>query len=152
MFHAILFLVLLVAIVSANFDSNLNYQSPSFQHPSLGIDVLKVEKRSLGLHPRQTNSTGSLNYTHGVASGDPFPNSVILWTRISPRVENDASNVTVQGTVPLYNHDTQRYIDASSQKVCVEYRVGVDQNFSSVVNQGTAYTTSDIDYTVKAST
>lgn len=64
-------------------------------------------------------------------------------------LENDASNVTVEGTVPLYSHDTQQYIGSSDQKACVEYRVGTDRNFSSIVDQGTAYTTSDIDFTVK---
>jgi alkaline phosphatase D len=33
----------------------------------------------------------------------------------------------------------------------VDYRVGTDSNFSSVVDHGTAYTTSDIDFTVKVS-
>ncbi|KAL9615912.1 MAG: hypothetical protein Q9160_009160 [Pyrenula sp. 1 TL-2023] len=149
---ATIFLLLFVASTRASFDGNLNYRSPSFGHPTLGIDVPKVAKRALGLHPRQSNSSfpaSSLNYTHGVASGDPYPNSVILWTRVSPTIQNDGSNVTVEGTVALYNHDTQRYIDASSQRICVEYRVGTDRNLSTIVDQGTAYTTSDIDYTVK---
>lgn len=150
-FTAILLFVFVVSTY-ASFDGNLNYRSPSYGHPTLGIDVSKVAKRGLSLHRRQSNSSypaNSLNYTHGVASGDPYPNSVILWTRVSPMIQNDASNVTVEGTVPLYNHDTQRYVDASSQRVCVEYRVGTDRNFSTIVSQGTAYTTSDIDYTVK---
>ncbi len=30
-------------------------------------------------------STGStLPFLHGVASGDPLPNSVVLWTRVTP--------------------------------------------------------------------
>ena len=94
----------------------------------------------------------ALNFTHGVASGDPYPESVILWTRISPTLENDRSNKTVEGTVPLYNHDTEMYIKASSNPIYVEYKVGSDQNFTTVVDKGTVYTTSDIDYTIKVST
>ena len=135
----------LAAGVTASFSGNLNYNSPSRRHPSLGIDVPKVVKRSL--QPRV--DADQLNFTHGVASGDPFPDSVILWTRISPNLENDASNVTVEGNVPLYNHETEKYIKASPNPICVEYQVGSDQNFSAVVDKGTAYTTSDIDYTVK---
>jgi alkaline phosphatase D len=106
-----------------------------------------VVKRSL--QPRA--DADQLNFTHGVASGDPYPTSVVLWTRISPNLENDPSNVTVEGNVPLYNHETEKYIEASSNPICVDYQVGSDQNFSTVVDKGTAYTTSDIDYTVKVS-
>jgi alkaline phosphatase D len=82
--------------------------------------------------------------------GDPYPDSVILWTRISPQVENDRTNVTVAGTVPLYSHETERYIRASTSPICVEYRVSTAKNITGgVVSHGRAYTTSDIDYTVK---
>ena len=134
--------------VTAAWHTNLNYASPSRRHASLGIDVPTVAKR--GLETRAWDPT-QLNFTHGVASGDPYPTSVILWTRISPKEENDASNVTVEGNVPLYNHDTETYIKASPNPICVEYQVGSDRNFSTVVDKGTAYTTSDIDYTVKVS-
>jgi alkaline phosphatase D len=133
---------------TAAFHTNLNYDSPSRRHLSLGIDLPKVAKRSSALRARAWDPE-ALNFTHGVASGDPLPNSVILWTRLSPTLKNDASNVTVEGNVPLYNHDTETYIKASTNPVCVEYQVGADENFSSIVDKGTAYTTADIDYTVK---
>ncbi|ORX93587.1 PhoD-like phosphatase-domain-containing protein [Clohesyomyces aquaticus] len=134
------------SVVSASWDGNLNYNSPSRRHPSLGIDVPKVVKR--GIQPRSWDPP-QLNFTHGVASGDPYPNSVVLWTRISPTIVNDRSNVTVSGSVALYNHDTETYIKAATNPVCVEYQVGSDKNFTKVLDKGTAYTTSDIDYTVK---
>ena len=140
--------LLFASVATAAFDANLNYASPSRRHASLGIDVPKLAKRSIV--PRAWNAA-DLNFTHGVASGDPYPNSVILWTRVSPTLKNDDSNVTVKGNVPLYNHDTETYIKASPNPICVEYQVGSDKNFSSVVDHGTAYTTSDIDYTVKVS-
>lgn len=132
----------------ASYHGNVNYHSPSRRHPSLGIDIPKVKHAKRGLEARAWDPS-KLNFTHGVASGDPYPDSVILWTRISPVLENDRSNTTVEANAPLYNHDTESYIKASPNPVCVEYQVANDKNFSTVVNKGTAYTTSDIDYTVK---
>ncbi|PNS20197.1 Alkaline phosphatase D [Sphaceloma murrayae] len=141
-----------VALAAADYHGNLNYRSPSFDHPSMGIDIPKVIKRH-ALAKRQTNSTwdpAALNFTHGVASGDPYPDSVILWTRISPQLESDRSNVTVEGTVALYSHETERYIRASTRPICVDWEVSTSNDFSgAAVSSGRAYTTSDIDYTVK---
>ncbi|TKX23601.1 putative PhoD-like phosphatase-2 [Elsinoe australis] len=138
--------------VAADYHGNLNYRSPSFNHPSMGLDLPKITKRH-ALEKRQANSTwdpAALNFTHGVASGDPYPDSVVLWTRISPQLENDRSNVTVEGTVPLFSHETERYIRASTRPICVDWRVSTNRNFTGpVVSSGRAYTTSDIDYTVK---
>jgi alkaline phosphatase D len=139
---------LLSSTALASYDGNLNYGSPSRRHPGLGIDVPKVKLAKKGLSPRAIDPA-QLSFTHGVASGDPYPESVILWTRISPVLENDRSNVTVSGHAPMYNHDTEPYIKASKNPICVEYRVATDKNFSSIATKGTAYTTSDIDYTVK---
>ena len=74
----------------------------------------------------------------------------MLWTRISPQLENDRSNVTVAGTVPLYSHETEGYVRASTSPICVEYQVSTSEDFNgTTVSHGKAYTTSDIDYTVK---
>lgn len=170
--NSITWLVLATAsTVTASWDANINYQSPSRRHPSLGLDMSKVKKRSTGIFKRQQGygnnptyqnggyqgsnpgdsaySASELNFTHGVASGDPYANSVILWTRISPQLANDDSNVTVEGTVPYYNHDTEEYIRAASKRACVDYKVSTDKSLRSVVSRGRAYTTSDIDFTVK---
>lgn len=136
----------LTAAALASYEGNLNYRSPSGRHPKLGLDVHKLAKRHMDTDSWDPNQ---LNFTHGVASGDPYPHSVILWTRISPMMENDASNVTVEGTVPLYNHLTDPYVRTSDNPVCVEYRVFEGDEYSHVVDSGTAYTTSAIDYTVK---
>jgi alkaline phosphatase D len=141
--------VALLPLAFAAWNGNLNYRSPSYRHPSLGIDVPLVAKRSLPMQRRAAYDAADLNFTHGVASGDPFPNSVILWTRIAPSMENDRSNVTVEGAVPLYSHDTETYIKASPNPICVEYRIGIDKELKNVADKGTAYTTSDIDFTVK---
>ncbi|KAI0842132.1 PhoD-like phosphatase-domain-containing protein, partial [Hypoxylon sp. FL0890] len=138
---------LLATLAAATFDGNLNYASPSRRHSGLGVDVPRVSRRSLKRGAIAYRAE-ELNFTHGVASGDPFPDSVILWTRVAPSLESDTSNVTVEGTVPLYNHDTQTYINADPSPICVEWKV-FSNGSEDVVSSGEAYTTSDIDYTVK---
>jgi alkaline phosphatase D len=144
--------VSLSLVVTASWDGNLNFNSPSLQHRDLGLDVAKIQKRT-GMIARQTaNFTDSqLNFTHGVASGDPYSDSVILWTRLAPSLASDRSNVTVSGTAEFYNHETEEYIRASKHRVCTQWRVASDANLTCVVDQGTAYTTSDIDFTIKVS-
>lgn len=93
-----------------------------------------------------------LNFTHGVASGDPYSDSVILWTRLAPSLASDTSNVTVSGYVPLYDHETDRYIKHSNHRVCLEWRITSDANLTRVVDDGIVYTTSEIDFTVKVMT
>lgn len=81
--------------------------------------------------------------------GDPYADSVILWTRIAPSLESDKSNITVEGNVPFYSHETERYIKDSSNPICLEWKIATDPALTAVVNSGQAFTTSDIDYTVK---
>ncbi|OTA96927.1 hypothetical protein M434DRAFT_388788 [Hypoxylon sp. CO27-5] len=138
--------LLLAGFATATFDGNLNYASPSRRHSGLGIDVSRVSRRSLKRGAIAYRAE-ELSFTHGVASGDPYPDSVILWTRVAPSLESDMSNVTVEGTVPLYNHDTQTYINADPSPICVEWKVL--SGSEDVVSSGQAYTTSDIDYTIK---
>ncbi|KAM0719745.1 hypothetical protein Q7P37_003878 [Cladosporium fusiforme] len=143
---SIINLLAIAPAVLADWSGNVNYNSPSRRHPSLGIHMPKVLKRQSS--PSYMDAD-RLNFTHGVASGDPYSDSVILWTRAAPTSDNDASNVTVSGTVPLYNHDTEEYIETSSNPVCLEYVVSENEDLSDSVTDGKAYTSSDIDYTVK---
>lgn len=138
--------LLSASAVHANWAKNINYRSPSDHHPGLGVSIHKVIKRN---DPKAAYDPSKLNFTHGVASGDPYPDSVILWTRVAPTSDNDASNVTVSGHVPLYNHDTEEYVSVSKAPVCVQYKVASDKGCNQVVDHGTVYTSSDIDYTVK---
>jgi alkaline phosphatase D len=98
--------------VLADWSGNVNYNSPSRRHPGLGIHMPKVLKRQSS--PSYMDA-GRLNFTHGIASGDPYSDSVILWTRVAPTSDNDLSNVTVSGTVPLYNHNTEEYIEVEAK-------------------------------------
>jgi alkaline phosphatase D len=61
-------------------------------------------------------------FQHGVASGDPLPDGIILWTRISP---------------------------ATDAPVRVTWQLASDPDFRSVVDTGTFTTSADRDFTVK---
>jgi alkaline phosphatase D len=65
----------------------------------------------------------STPFRHGVASGDPLPDSVIIWTRVSTRLH---------------------------QPIEVTWTMACDSEFSEVVATGTVETSVDADYTVKA--
>lgn len=43
--------------------------------------------------------SGAVSFRHGVASGDPLPNSVILWTRVTPEDETTTERIAVKYTV-----------------------------------------------------
>lgn len=85
-----------VGAATARYAANLNYDSPSAHHPFLGISLFKVVRR----HDTTVRSidASALNFTHGIASGDPYANSVVLWTRVSPDFDNDKSNGKLNDT------------------------------------------------------
>lgn len=69
MLYTLPVLALLAATATASYDDNINFKSPSFEHPSMGIDMPKVMRRHL--QKRDYNVTiehSKLNFTHGVAS------------------------------------------------------------------------------------
>ncbi|KAH7397372.1 PhoD-like phosphatase-domain-containing protein [Pyrenochaeta sp. MPI-SDFR-AT-0127] len=112
----------LASAATTSFDGNLNYYSPSRRHDGLGIDISKVAKRNL-IKRGMPWDTSKLHFTHGVAS--------------------------VSGYADFYSHETEKHIKASPNPICVEYRVGTSAAFSSIVDDGIAYTTSDIDFTIE---
>ena len=63
-----------------------------------------------------------VSYQHGVASGDPLSDRLMLWTRVTPATE---------GVVP------------------VQWEVASDEAFTQVLKTGTVDTSADRDYTVK---
>ena len=75
---------------------------------------------------------GSSNryFRHGVASGDPNPTSVILWTRVTPTP--DAAPGSGKGP-----------------RVAVRWQVAKDRRFTAVVAKGTFTTSAARDHTVK---
>ncbi|KAK8107575.1 uncharacterized protein PG998_009588 [Apiospora kogelbergensis] len=136
------------AAASAAFTGNMNYNSPSLHHPALGVSIGKVARRTT---PNSPWDATKLNFTHGLASGDPYDDSVILWTRVAPTgSDNDRSNVTVSGHVALYDHDNEAYVAKSDSPVCVDWKIGTSAKLQGdVVGSGRAFTSSDVDWTVK---
>lgn len=132
----------LAGVVSASFENNLAYLSPSRRHASLAVPLAHVQKRQSG----SLYTAAEVNFTHGIASGDPYANSVILWTRLSPTADNVASDIVPEGVVPIYGDEGS---PPSSRAACVEYRIGTDEALTNVVNSGRAYTSSEVDWTVK---
>ncbi|KAG7566918.1 hypothetical protein FFLO_01297 [Filobasidium floriforme] len=140
--------------------NNLVYRSPYTNHDGLALDTHAIAKRhdqtSELLRKRQlsqpapegdvgtytlsgyglgatdwSNSdriyAGDVNFTHSVASGDPYDYSVLLWTRAEPTAEAPVD-------IP----------------VCVTYKVYTGQDGTgSVVASGHAFTSYDVDFTVK---
>ncbi|MBC52669.1 MAG: alkaline phosphatase [Gammaproteobacteria bacterium] len=75
--------------------------------------------RGLPIH-----AAAAAHYTHGVASGDPLQDRVILWTRVLPG-------------------------SGRAEAVNVQWQVASDQQFDAVVATGTTQTGPDRDFTVK---
>lgn len=75
-------------------------------------------------------SYSSAFFRHGVASGDPLPDRVVLWTRVTPS-ENATPGSGVGATVP------------------VRWEVAEDPRFERIVSAGTRSTGPGVDHTVK---
>lgn len=69
-------------------------------------------------------------FAHGVASGDPLPDSVLLWTRVTPTPD------ALPGS-------------GAGPRVDLVWEVATDPGFATVVRSGTAGTGPDRDHTVK---
>ncbi|WP_460415705.1 alkaline phosphatase D family protein [Planifilum fimeticola] len=70
----------------------------------------------------------SYPFTLGVASGDPMPDSVVLWTRLAPDPLNG-------GGMP-------------PRDIPVRWEVAADEGFRRIVQSGTAYARSDLAHSV----
>ncbi|MET9415914.1 alkaline phosphatase D family protein [Streptomyces klenkii] len=71
-------------------------------------------------------------FTLGVASGDPLPDAVVLWTRLAPRPWEPDSGLPPSGVIP------------------VSWEVAEDERFSRVVRRGRAAAHADLGYSVHA--
>lgn len=69
-------------------------------------------------------------FLHGVASGDPLPTSVVLWTRVTPTA----------GATPG---------SGRGSRVSVAWEVATDASFATVVRRGSMATGTERDHTVK---
>jgi alkaline phosphatase D len=78
------------------------------------------------LEAQRTPTDSSAVFRHGVASGDPLDDRVILWTRVTPAAS------------------------ATARDVDVRWLVATDEQMTRVVRRGTARTSAARDFTVKA--
>ncbi|WP_343642942.1 alkaline phosphatase D family protein [Roseateles sp.] len=77
----------------------------------------------------------NVRFTHGVASGDPLGDRVILWTRVLPQHAGDAGE------------GGRRW--RSLPDVPVQWEIAEDESFSQVVGQGSWVATRSNDFCVK---
>jgi len=80
----------------------------------------------LGLHAQDAGSLSSRLFQHGVASGDPLPDRVMLWTRITSPPTRSAIG-----------------------PIAVRWLVAEDEKLSRIVAQGDAPAAPERDFTVK---
>lgn len=151
MWYSLSLLALSAATTTASYAGNLNYRSPSHNHPSLGVSTPKIAKRD---NPSSAFDPDHLFFTHGVASGDPYDNSVILWTRCSPIFDDVKSDSATKGLVPVFNpvpihQGSDEHKPISNSPVCLNFKVATDDGLQDVVDKGTIFTSSDVDYTAK---
>src|SRR3954453_23799230 len=69
-------------------------------------------------------------FQHGVASGDPLPGGILLWTRVTP------TDDSVPGS-------------GQGPQVSVDWQLAADASFRTVVQSGSVSTGPDRDHTVK---
>eukprot|EP00953_Heterococcus_sp_UTEX-ZZ885_P013908 7935-Heterococcus_DN1.PRE.4 len=126
--------------------NNLAYASPHAQMPHLAVPSthsrqLERDNEKRGIDDKNNHDNNNKNecgansvtFIHGVASGDPYADSVVLWTRATPTSNNNNSNND--------KHKQGAYK--------IEYKIATDYAMKNVVSKGKAYTSADVDYTVK---
>ncbi|KAK0545184.1 hypothetical protein OC846_005772 [Tilletia horrida] len=129
-------------------ERNLAFLSPSSRLPHLGHDLSSISRRVISHHheliKRSTEADGlvanwtgdfgpdgqmaykgNVSFPYGVASGDPYDTSAILWTHPVP----SESNI--------------------SQPICLTYQVSTDKAGKNVVTSNYAWTTSEVGYSYK---
>jgi alkaline phosphatase D len=82
------------------------------------------EAWSVHLQAQANGEAATGPFRHGVASGDPLDDRIVLWTRVTPANESAAA-------------------------VEVRWRIAADERITQVVGQGVVRTASDRDFTVK---
>lgn len=87
--------------------------------PILGSNLIAC---SGGSNNSDSVSVLPADFNHGVASGDPLTDRVIIWTRVSPATEGE---------------------------VGITWEVATDSGFANIVVKGSGVTSADVDYTVK---
>lgn len=80
-----------------------------------------------------------LTFSHGVASGDPLSDAFILWTRVSPQLNEKDIDLTSPELL-------EALIDT---EIPVSWEIALDDAFTNLVTTGFTYTNISRDFTVK---
>ncbi|QBF45624.1 alkaline phosphatase D family protein [Janibacter limosus] len=80
--------------------------------------------------PARADVTTTTGFLHGVASGDPLPTAVVLWTRVTPSAEATPGS-------------------GKGARVAVDWEVAKDASFATIVRKGRVSTGTERDHTVK---
>ncbi len=101
------------------------------------------------LGPAAPPATSGFAFLHGVASGDPLADAVILWTRVTPTAL--LPDVPAESRAPLAADSAASSVaDAGALAwVLVDWRVARDPDLNDVVQQGQIETSGALDYTAK---
>lgn len=83
-------------------------------------------------------------FYHGVASGDPLSDRVIIWTRITLPFDEITGSQSIN--IDSINNIAPILFDTT---VTVSWQMATDMAFSNIVQQGSATTDSSVDYCVK---
>ena len=95
------------------------------QKSLFGFGALSLSTGFTGCNDNSEQETATLqvNFEHGVASGDPLQDRVILWTRLTP---NDAS-----------------------ARLQVSWEIALDNQFKQIIKTDKVLTSASQDFTVK---
>ncbi|MGB3171001.1 alkaline phosphatase D family protein [Rhodococcus sp. BGS-1C] len=99
---------------------------------SIAVAAVGAATGVAGALPRVARAQGAefVPFAHGVASGDPTPDAVIVWTRVTPTPDARPGS----GVGPVTS---------------VRWRVATDPELTNLVRSGTVSTSADVDHTVK---
>lgn len=120
--------------LNAGLAANHAYRSPSLNVPELAIQPRHPHGKRWTEGSDNPTYTGNLSFPFGVASGDPYSNSAVLWTM--------ARKVDLQG---LYGGNDY-------PPVCLRWVVATnttDFSIASSVQNGEVHSTADVRYAVK---
>ena len=93
---------------------------------ALGATSLFISTALSGCGEDKETNYIPINFDHGVASGDPLSDRVILWTRATPK-ESIADDKVFD----------------------VDYEISSDANFDNIIRKGVVNTSKERDYTIK---
>jgi alkaline phosphatase D len=88
-----------------------------------GVGAAVVSYGLMGCGSSNSGNTDiAVSFKHGIASGDPLTDAVILWTRITPASDGDFT---------------------------VSWEIALDETFTELITTGSTTTNADSDYTIK---